>query len=75
MNQNPYWKPRYRLPALQRVADLSQESGVSASPSLICESIEVVIAMEADPIHGRKVTEMKLLQGYEENRYVFKDYR
>lgn len=59
--------------ALIRVKDLANESGVTVSPHLICESIQVIVAMDFDQQFGRRVKEIKLLRGYKDGQYVFED--
>lgn len=59
--------------ALLRVMDLAQESGVSVSPSLVCESIQLVVAMDFDERLKRRVKEIKLLRGYKNGQYIFEE--
>jgi type IV secretion system protein VirB11 len=56
--------------ALLRIYDMAVESGVVPSPYLICESINLIIALDFTNGNQRQVKEIVQVLGYKEGKYV-----
>jgi type IV secretion system protein VirB11 len=54
---------------LIKINDLAHESGFPISPYLICESIDLVVVMDFDEKHSRKVNEIVKVIGFKDGNY------
>ena len=59
--------------ALVRISEMIQEAGVVAQPRLICEAIDVIVAIVFDTEKGRRIDGVLRVTGFENQQYQFEN--